>query len=194
MGLTLVIGGTRSGKSARAESLAAAAGLPVRYVGTADPADGSMAERIAAHRIRRPTTWETRHADDGLAATVTPGTLTLIDGLGAWIAGRDPATVHTQVAELIDASQRAEAEVIVVAEHAGEGLLPMDAVARDWLDLLGESVQRLSAVAARAELVVAGRVLELPPPEPFSAPPPPVELPAAAAPSAAAPSTAPPLP
>jgi nicotinate-nucleotide--dimethylbenzimidazole phosphoribosyltransferase len=192
MGLTLVIGGTRSGKSARAESLAAAAGRPVRYVGTADPADGSMAERIAAHRVRRPATWETRQADDRLAAMVTPGMVTLIDGLGGWIAGRDRATVQAQIGALIDAVRpgtgteteaaaeaEAEAEVIVVAEHAGEGLLPMDAVARDWLDLLGESVQRLSAVAARAELVVAGRVLALPAAAAPPAAPTPTEVPPA---------------
>jgi adenosyl cobinamide kinase/adenosyl cobinamide phosphate guanylyltransferase len=166
MGLTLVLGGTRSGKSARAESLAGAAaaagaGLAVRYVGTADAGDGSMAERIAIHQRRRPATWETHQAGASLAATVTPGTLTLIDGLGAWIAGRDRATVQTQVSELIAAADAAQ--VIVVAEQAGEGLLPMDAVSRDWLDLLGESVQRLSAAADCVELVVAGRVLELPP-------------------------------
>jgi adenosyl cobinamide kinase/adenosyl cobinamide phosphate guanylyltransferase len=161
MALMLVLGGTRSGKSAHAEALAAAAGLPVRYVGTADHRDGSMAARIAGHQDRRPSEWETVEATDALAAAVSPGAVTLIDGLGGWIAGRDRVTVQAQVAELISASE--SAEVIVVAEHAGEGMLPMDAVAREWLDLLGESVQRLSAVATRAQLVVAGRVLELPP-------------------------------
>jgi adenosylcobinamide kinase/adenosylcobinamide-phosphate guanylyltransferase len=59
MGLTLVIGGTRSGKSARAESLASAAGLPVRYVGTADPADGSGAPRHG-RRAKPTTAWRRR--------------------------------------------------------------------------------------------------------------------------------------
>jgi adenosylcobinamide kinase/adenosylcobinamide-phosphate guanylyltransferase len=160
VGLILVLGGTRSGKSAHAESLAAASGRPVRYVGTADPHDGSMADRIAAHRSRRPPGWATVEATDALAAAVAPDAVTLIDGLGGWIAGRDRATVQTQIGALIDAAR--SAEVIVVAEHAGEGLLPMDAVAREWLDLLGESVQALSAMATRAQLIVAGRVLELP--------------------------------
>jgi adenosyl cobinamide kinase/adenosyl cobinamide phosphate guanylyltransferase len=160
MSLTLILGGTRSGKSARAESLAAGTGLAVVYVGTADLSDGSMCDRVAIHRDRRPAGWETREAGDSLARAVSPGSVTLIDGLGGWIAGRDRAAVREGVTELVDVTQFAE--VIVVAEHAGEGLLPMDAVARDWLDLLGESVQQLSRVAARAELVVAGRVLELP--------------------------------
>src|SRR5579859_5035387 len=59
MSLTLVIGGIRSGKSARAEALAAATGLPVRYLATADPDDTSMRQRIADHAARRPPQWET---------------------------------------------------------------------------------------------------------------------------------------
>jgi adenosyl cobinamide kinase/adenosyl cobinamide phosphate guanylyltransferase len=159
--LTLVIGGTRSGKSAHAERLAAAAGLPVRYVGTADPEDASMASRIATHQARRPADWETAQAGDDLADSVRADAVTLIDGLGVWIAGRERSRVEPAIARLITVARTAA--VIVVAEQSGEGTLPMDRVSRDWLDLLGTSTQQLSAAAQHAQLVVAGRVLELPP-------------------------------
>jgi adenosyl cobinamide kinase/adenosyl cobinamide phosphate guanylyltransferase len=83
----------------------------------------------------------------------------LFDGLGGWIAGRSRQTVTAGIDVLIAAAE--SGELIVVAEQAGEGLLPLDRVARDWLDLLGESTQALSAAAGRAYLIVAGRALEL---------------------------------
>ena len=169
MGLTLVLGGTRSGKSAHAEQLAVQAGAPVRYVATADPHDDSMHERIATHVARRPAEWETVVAGDDLAALLRPGATVLIDGLGTWIGGvmhragrKASARVHEAIAVLARAAESAPDLVIVVAEQAGDGPLPADALTRAWLDLLGEATQALSAAAQRALLVVAGRAIELP--------------------------------
>src|SRR5205807_1505177 len=147
----------RSGKSARGESLAAATGLPVHYVATADPADRSMAARIAVHTARRPATWRTVEAGEQLADALggTEGTCVLLDGLGVWIARADAPAVAAGVEALVAVAARAP--VIVVAEEAGLGLLPTEPAARDWLDLLGDALQRLAAAAERVELVVAGR-------------------------------------
>jgi histidinol-phosphate/aromatic aminotransferase/cobyric acid decarboxylase-like protein/adenosyl cobinamide kinase/adenosyl cobinamide phosphate guanylyltransferase len=161
MSLTLVTGGTRSGQSAYAERLAAASGLPVTYVATADDTDAAMRARIAAHRARRPPDWQTVLAGDALAAFAKPGRCTLVDGLGTWIAGalhRGDTDVETQVTALAAAL----GSVIVVAEQAGSGLLPGDALSRDWLDALGAATQALAAAADRVVLVVAGRAVDLP--------------------------------
>lgn len=175
MSLTLVTGGTRSGKSARAEALAAATGRPVRYVATADPADESMAERIVAHAARRPPTWTTVEADGSLAEAVgSRAECVLVDGLGAWVARAldagggftHPAAMerlrHAVLAD-VDALVAAAAArtVIVVAEEAGLGVIPPGRGTRAWLDLLGDAVQRLAAAAERVELVVAGRPVAL---------------------------------
>ena len=67
--LTLYLGGTRSGKSARAEAKALESGGPVLYVATAEarPGDASMTERIRRHRARRPASWRTLECPLGLA-------------------------------------------------------------------------------------------------------------------------------
>jgi histidinol-phosphate/aromatic aminotransferase/cobyric acid decarboxylase-like protein/adenosyl cobinamide kinase/adenosyl cobinamide phosphate guanylyltransferase len=165
MGLTLVLGGTRSGKSAYAEGLARARGLPVRYVATADPNDDSMTARIATHVLRRPPQWKTIVAGDDLAAVLQAEQCVLLDGLGTWIAGVmfRGGDVQARVAEFVQAIALVPATVIVVAEQAGAGLLPPDPLSRDWLDRLGEATQTLAAAAERVLLVVAGRAIELPP-------------------------------
>jgi histidinol-phosphate/aromatic aminotransferase/cobyric acid decarboxylase-like protein/adenosyl cobinamide kinase/adenosyl cobinamide phosphate guanylyltransferase len=165
MSLTLVTGGTRSGKSARAEALALATGQPVRYVATADPADASMAERIAAHAARRPARWTTVEVNGSLAGALGAERCVLVDGLGVWLArvmDGDREAVLAEVDALVAAA--ADRTVIVVAEEAGQGVLPTGEVTRAWLDLLGDAVQRIAAAAERAELVVAGRPIELPTP------------------------------
>jgi histidinol-phosphate/aromatic aminotransferase/cobyric acid decarboxylase-like protein/adenosyl cobinamide kinase/adenosyl cobinamide phosphate guanylyltransferase len=176
--LELVIGGTRSGKSGHAEAIAQASGLAVRYVATADGDDSTMAERIRAHAERRPAGWTTLEAGPLLADALAgaAGECVLIDGLGVWIAGAlhrgaKPPEVLEQIRALLDAleRERAPALAIVVAEQAGAGLLPADAVSRAWLDLLGEATQLLAARASRVALVVAGRPLTLPGGSPLAA-------------------------
>jgi len=160
--LTLVIGGTRSGKSAHAERLALATGAPVRYVATADSSDQSMADRIGRHRARRPASWTTVDAGDALADAIDPDGVSLIDGLGVWIARalhRNVGCLSVEIDRVIERARRSQ--VIVVAEEAGQGLLPLDSVSRTWLDRLGEAVQRLSVAAERVDYVVAGHPIEL---------------------------------
>ncbi|PTL59413.1 hypothetical protein C7Y72_06985 [Paraconexibacter algicola] len=164
--LVVVIGGTRSGKSARAEALAAASGLSVTYVATGAVIDGEMRERVARHRARRPARWATVEPDaDPLAVAATiarDGGCALVDGIGGWLAtaqhhGTDLAACVAAARELSTRGGR----VIVVAEHAGAGVTPMDALTRAWVDAVGEVTQALVARAEVAELVVAGRVVPL---------------------------------
>ena len=174
-----MIGGTRSGKSAHAERLALASGLPVRYVATADRHDPAMGARIDAHVARRPAAWTTVQAGPALADAFAGAgaTCVLLDGLGSWIASalhlagafergdecvlarvRDDVLGHVDRA--VDAATRT-GSAIVVAEQAGAGLLPPDPASRAWLDLLGEATQRFAAGAEHVQLVVAGRALAI---------------------------------
>ncbi|UUY03383.1 bifunctional adenosylcobinamide kinase/adenosylcobinamide-phosphate guanylyltransferase [Svornostia abyssi] len=174
MGLTVVLGGARSGKSAWAEALVADLGLPVRYVATADAGSG-MEDRIARHVTRRPTDWETVVAGPDLAGVLGGEEAVLVDGLGVWLAS---ALHHgwpeplARVREMVDAAATRAAPVVLVIEEAGAGVLPADPETRAWVDLLGEAAQLAAAGSEHAVLVVAGRPVALPAVASFRAPAP----------------------
>lgn len=165
MTTTLVLGGTRSGKSAVAERLAAevAAGGPVTYVATGQVTDDGMAARIDAHRARRPAGWRTVEAAGGpplpelLAATAG---VVLLDSLGTWVAGHpdlDPDGLA-----LAAALAARDGHAVVVGEEVGLAVHPPTEVGRRFVDAVGTLNQQVAEVADAVLLVVAGRVLRLP--------------------------------
>ncbi len=189
MGLTLVLGGIRSGKSEYAERLAAAEGRPVLYMATGAGDDAEMVERIAAHRNRRPPSWRTLEAADPLQSLgndlAAAGDATvLLDGLGGWVCSLMEANglftdeavapwgptgaegrrrVLAAIGVFADAAVAREAMVVVVADEAGLGGVPVAAASRRFADLSGEATQLLAEAAGAVWLVVAGQALALKP-------------------------------
>ncbi|MBU3063987.1 nicotinate-nucleotide--dimethylbenzimidazole phosphoribosyltransferase [Nocardia sp. NEAU-G5] len=161
----LVLGGTRSGKSAFAEEMAGRAGA-VRYIATAvvDPADADFAERVAAHRSRRPEGWSVVEGDpvDALNASAP---MTLIDDLGTWLTARIDARaawesprgiVAPDVDALVAAIEGYEQPLVIVSPEVGLGVLPATRSARLFTDEIGDLNQRVAALCDEVYLVVAG--------------------------------------
>ncbi|MGW5386336.1 bifunctional adenosylcobinamide kinase/adenosylcobinamide-phosphate guanylyltransferase [Nocardia sp. NPDC003963] len=168
---TLVLGGARSGKSAFAESLVA--GGAVRYLATAipDPADSDFADRIAAHRARRPTDWVVVDAADPAAELGTghPGA-TLIDDIGTWLTARLDAraaweaprgTVTPDTDVLVDAVAGYRDRLVIVTPEVGLGVIPATRSGRLFRDEIGTLNQRLAQICEEAFLVVAGLPMRL---------------------------------
>ncbi|MFN3786550.1 MAG: bifunctional adenosylcobinamide kinase/adenosylcobinamide-phosphate guanylyltransferase, partial [Thiothrix sp.] len=86
---TLILGGTRSGKSRFAQTLAQQSGHDVVYIATAQAHDAEMQARIAQHRADRPAHWHTIEEPLTLAACLTanahPQRLLLVDCLTLWL-------------------------------------------------------------------------------------------------------------
>jgi adenosylcobinamide kinase / adenosylcobinamide-phosphate guanylyltransferase len=175
---TLILGGARSGKSAEAERRLA--GTPdVTYVATGGRREGDAewAERIAAHRARRPGHWRTFETTDVATVLRNSTGAVLVDGLGLWLAavldecggwddaawraGPGRAAVTARVDELVAAWGATRAHVVAVSDEVGMGVVPGTAAGRRFRDELGRLNQRLAADADEVLLVVAGRVLML---------------------------------
>ncbi|MVU82259.1 nicotinate-nucleotide--dimethylbenzimidazole phosphoribosyltransferase [Nocardia sp. ET3-3] len=168
---TLVLGGARSGKSAYAEQLVASEA--VRYVATAvaDPADADFAERIAAHRARRPAHW-TLVEGDPVAALNEATPVTLVDDLGTWLTARLDAraawesprgTVSPDLDRLVTAVDHYRERLVIVSPEVGLGVIPATASGRLFRDEIGTLNQRLAEVCDEVILVVAGQALRVKP-------------------------------
>lgn len=157
--ITLVLGGARSGKSAVAERLMAT-DEPVTIVVTGTATDPDMAERIAAHRRRRPAHWTTIEAETDLpgALGVVEGAV-LVDSLGTWVSAFADLAPPTE--ELLAALATRTGPTVVVSEEVGLGVHPETVVGRRFRDVLGEVNRAVADQADEVLLVVAGRVLPL---------------------------------
>lgn len=162
--ITLVVGGTRSGKSAIAERLAAATRAPVTYLATAriDSGDVDHRRRIDAHQARRPHEWVTIECPsptDLLDALATTGGTVLVDSLGTWLTNHP--SLEADPEPLAAALVARTGHTIVVSEEVGLSIHAPTEMGRRYVDALGSINQAVGAVAARVLLVVAGRVVEL---------------------------------
>lgn len=167
---TLLLGGSRSGKSAEAESRLM--GCPdVTYVATGmvGDDDAEWSARIEAHRGRRPPWWRTLETTDLTGVLGSAEGALLVDGVGTWLAAvmdearawDDPSLAVPAVDALVAAWRGTAARVIAVSDEVGLSLVPETRSGRAFRDVLGSLNQRLAAESEEAALVVAGRVLEL---------------------------------
>ena len=177
----LVLGGSRSGKSSYAEQLLDSH-LEVTYLATSlvHDSDAEWADRVAAHRSRRPLTWTTLETTAPselvrggavLVDSITTWIAALMDETGAWDA-TDSAGAHAagqagsaeaalgRLAERCDALVNnwvmTPAHVVAVSDEVGLGVVPETRAGRLFRDTLGTVNQRLAATADEVWFVVAG--------------------------------------
>jgi adenosylcobinamide kinase / adenosylcobinamide-phosphate guanylyltransferase len=165
--LTFVLGGARSGKSRYAEGLVMDCAPPWIYIATSQAYDEEMSARIAEHRQRRDGKWCTFEAPLDLPAAVAAhgsnGQAVLIDCLTLWLsnvmlAGRD---VLAEQQRLVAALNKADGPVVVVSNEVGFGIVPDNALAREFRDAQGRLNMQIAAIADRTVLIAAGLPLIL---------------------------------
>jgi adenosylcobinamide kinase/adenosylcobinamide-phosphate guanylyltransferase len=165
--LTLITGGSRSGKSSHALQLAGGRAASGRafFIATARADDDEMHARIAHHRSLRPEIFETIEEPTDLCEAVVKierraGVL-VIDCLTIWIsnllaADRDDSTIIAETCRLADLLKQAPFHSFVVTDEVGSGIVPMAPLSRRFRDLLGWTNQNLARAADQVLLMVAG--------------------------------------
>ncbi len=158
--LSLVLGGQRSGKSVYAENLIG--DMPAIYLATGEALDAEMSARIARHKQRRGGGWSAVEEPLDLATALArhdvAGRPVLLDSLGMWVANLlgGGKNVALETSGLLNTVKNLTCPLVVVSDEAGLGVIPDNALARQYLDALGTANQGLAAAADSVVLVIAG--------------------------------------
>jgi adenosylcobinamide kinase/adenosylcobinamide-phosphate guanylyltransferase len=177
--VTLVTGPVRSGKSRFALELARERSADPIYVATAriDPADAEMVERVARHRAERGA-MRSIETDESRGPRLTEvlrdaraGDVLVVDSLGTWLSSLLVAQADDGLAAgvalereadaLVDGLTSSVADVVIVAEETGWGVVPASPLGRAFRDHLGRLTARLAGRADHAYLAVAGYAVDL---------------------------------
>ncbi|MBL6783094.1 MAG: bifunctional adenosylcobinamide kinase/adenosylcobinamide-phosphate guanylyltransferase [Alphaproteobacteria bacterium] len=169
-GITLYLGGARSGKSMAAEhcalTLAADTGQLPYYLATGQAFDDEMKARIARHKDLRQGQFQTIEEPVDLAKIInslayqtdSKNSIILIDSVGIWLtnlmlAEKDwSEPLDETIAAITDGGHHA----VFVSDDVGGGIIPENAMARQFRDHMGLINQRIASAAKHVYFVIAG--------------------------------------
>ena len=154
MSLTLIGGGASSGKSRHALTLARQCGSRLAFIATARAGDEEMRERIARHRADRGSEFTTFEESLSIAPILAAEggrfDAILVDCLTLWLSNMLCAGVpgiEEECRKLVQAAAAAQARVLLVTNEVGCGIVPENALARQFRDLAG-ALNQMAAESA----------------------------------------------
>jgi adenosylcobinamide kinase/adenosylcobinamide-phosphate guanylyltransferase len=159
---TLVLGGARSGKSAFAERVVPETQATRIYLATATAGDDEMRDRIAHHRARRGDGWRTIEEPLALVETLARedrgDTAILVDCLTLWLSNLMHASrdIEIETRQLAGFLREARANIVLVSNEIGLGLVPETPLGRAFRDAQGRLNQAVAAAVANVAFIAAG--------------------------------------
>jgi adenosylcobinamide kinase/adenosylcobinamide-phosphate guanylyltransferase len=160
--ITFVIGGARSGKSSFALSAATDVQGRRAYIATAQALDPEMKVRIENHRRQRSSEWETVEEPVAISELMLEigekYDVILIDCLTLWLSNlmMTNADVEAEMADFISSARSCRAELFIVSNEVGMGIVPDNALARLFRDYAGMMNRLVAEMAHRVYLLTAG--------------------------------------
>ena len=174
--LILVTGGARSGKSDYAQTRAEAISGHHYFLATCPVIDSEMNERIERHKAdREEAVWQTIEEELDLVAaikSIKQRSICLVDCLTLWI---NNLMYHAEITnlmfgenemqkkaeELVLQAKKFSGTLICVSNEIGMGIVPDNADARRYRDLVGRTNRIIAAAADEVILVSCGLPLFL---------------------------------
>ncbi len=168
----LVTGGARSGKSVIAERVTERLATKMQagpiYIATAQAFDSEMEARIKTHQNRRGPEWRTvaEPLDLAKALQETDGQgPRLVDCLTLWVSNlmHNDENCAQNAGDLATIIASQNAPVILVTNEVGAGIVPENALARQFRDEAGRVNQIIAAACDELYLAVAGYPMKVKP-------------------------------
>ena len=175
--IILVTGGARSGKSSYALERAESLSIKRLFVATCPKVDEEMSQRVRRHQLERHGRgWVTIESEIDLSSVFLEHAIgfdvVLIDCLTLWVnnilynaegKGTDVDDYHigTLCREWLDAAHHFAGTVICVTNEVGLGIVPDNALARKYRDLVGTCNQTIGRKADEVILVSCGIPLKI---------------------------------
>lgn len=167
--ITLVLGGTRSGKSSYAKHIVETVCKRPLYIATAEALDAEMSDRIARHRADRGDDWNCIEEPINVAQVLgnlpcrTDGVL--LDCMTLWLSNvlmkEGAAGFAKRKKDLLGALRRINSDLVIVSNEVGMGLVPDNKLGREFRDYAGWLNQDIAEIADNVVFVIAGIPLVL---------------------------------
>lgn len=177
--ITLVTGGSRSGKSRFAEDYIKEVGEKIAYIATSIPFDEGMRDRVKKHKEQRPSHWTTvekyfdihkimgdiKVAHDSAildCLTIMCSNIMFADNSYDFetIERKEidslEALILNQAELLIEEARRHDLNLVIVTNELGMGIVPENRLSRIFRDIAGKVNQLVAKKSDEVYFVVSG--------------------------------------
>jgi len=136
------------------------------YLATGEPFDEEMAERIKKHKKERGNNWTTIEEPINVIDAVKKNKrcdVILLDCLTLWISNllMKDSRLKKIIVNLISTCKHSKANIIIVSNEVGLGIVPDNELARKFRDIIGLANQRIAAASDDVYFVVSGIPLKI---------------------------------
>lgn len=175
--IILVTGGARSGKSFFAEEYAKKIGEKIAYIATAQIYDEEMKLRVEVHKNRRPLNWQTYespfHAEASVQNASEAHDVILFDCVTLYLSNLllssdtrlNSAEKYNDIAKefekILETAKKNNTDIILVTNEVGMGIVPENALAREYRDFAGKINQLIAARADEVYWVISGIAVDI---------------------------------